>query len=147
MATQLLLACVSAEKVLSLLKERNRILKIADTHGWDTVSQYISNPLAPDEQDDKKLRRAIKMASQAREKSKADKEAKARHLARARAFTKESALSPSRLGPIPSSNQRYVVPPTDKKLSSLHCYRCGKIGRVIRDCVTNIGFANNSSQK
>ena len=44
------------------LKDRNKILKIADTHGWDTVKEYDSDPLAEDSEDSSRLRTAINRA-------------------------------------------------------------------------------------
>ena len=44
------------------LKDRNKILKIADTHGWDTVKEYDSDPLVDDSEDASKLRTAINRA-------------------------------------------------------------------------------------
>ena len=49
-----------------LLKDRNKILKIADTHGWDTVKEYDTDPLADDSEDANKLRTAINRARYAR---------------------------------------------------------------------------------
>jgi hypothetical protein len=31
---------------LDTLRQRNKILKIADRHGWDTVNEYLDDPLA-----------------------------------------------------------------------------------------------------
>ena len=50
-----------AEEGLCLVKEQNKLIKIAYQHGWDTVNCYISDPLAEDEGDDKRLRKAVKM--------------------------------------------------------------------------------------
>ena len=36
-------------------KERNKHLKIADRHGWDTVREYTLHPLADDNDDAAKL--------------------------------------------------------------------------------------------
>ena len=49
-----------------LLKDRNKILKIADTHGWDTVKEYDTDPLADNSKDANKLCTAIKRARYAR---------------------------------------------------------------------------------
>lgn len=142
----LLTARVAAEKGLELINERNKLLKIADSHGWDTVNQYVADPLAANEQDDRKLRKAIKDAEKAREKAKSEKEAKSRRFARAKAFTKESALSPARLGPpVMGNNQRIVLPTVDKKTSRLNCFRCGKPGHMIRDCTNQSSGSSSTS--
>lgn len=37
------------------LNNRNKILKIADRHGWDTVQEYMDHPLVDDNEDAVKL--------------------------------------------------------------------------------------------
>lgn len=136
-----------AEKGLSLITERNKLIKIADKHGWDTVNNYVSDPLAKDDADDKKLRKAVKDAEKTREKSRREREAKSRRVARARVFGNNgSALNPSRLGPLPSTSTdtaSRVVVTSDKKYSQLRCYRCGKVGHVSRDCVAPMTETNS----
>jgi hypothetical protein len=45
----------AASKLLTeergILRKRNRILKIADKHGWGTVQEYLDSPLADDKDD------------------------------------------------------------------------------------------------
>ena len=48
------------------LRKRNKILKIADKHGWDTVQEYLDSPLADDKDDAANLRTAIARASRKR---------------------------------------------------------------------------------
>ena len=48
---------ISSEK--EVLKKRNKILKIADKHGWDTVREYLDSPLADNKEDASDLRAAI----------------------------------------------------------------------------------------
>ena len=52
------------ENLVLAYKERIKMLRIADTspHGWQTVQEYEVNPIARDEADDQKLRRAAKAA-------------------------------------------------------------------------------------
>jgi hypothetical protein len=53
----------AASKLLTeereILRKRNRILKIADKHGWDTVQEYLDSPLADDKDDAANLRTAM----------------------------------------------------------------------------------------
>lgn len=63
------LDCGNFEAAQGLIKEerqkfvnRNKLLKIADTHGWDTVKEYSVDPLADDNEDASKLRAAINRA-------------------------------------------------------------------------------------
>jgi hypothetical protein len=46
-----------------ILRKRNRILKIADKHGWGTVQEYLDSPLADDKDDAANLRTAIARAA------------------------------------------------------------------------------------
>ena len=46
-----------------LLLHRIKLLKIADREGWGVVQKYEQDPLADDEADEKRLKKAIKSAS------------------------------------------------------------------------------------
>ena len=56
----------------------------------------MSDPLAEEEADDKNLRKAVKDAEKAREKTKSEKEAKPHQSAKAKAFTSTTTSMPSR---------------------------------------------------
>ena len=53
----------AASKLLTeereILRKRNKILKIADKHGWDNVQEYLDSPLTDDKDDAANLRTAI----------------------------------------------------------------------------------------
>ena len=49
-----------------ILRKRNKILKIADRHGWDTVKDYLDSPSADDKEDASDLRGAISRANRKR---------------------------------------------------------------------------------
>ncbi|CAG2238592.1 unnamed protein product [Mytilus edulis] len=55
---------ISEEK--ETLGKRNKILKIADKHGWDTVQEYLDSPLADNKDDAVNLRSAIIRANSRR---------------------------------------------------------------------------------
>ena len=93
-AKTLLDARNSAEEGLCLVKEQNKLIKIVDQHGWDTMNHYVSDPLAEDEADDKCLQKAVKDAKRARDKMKSDKVAKSHRSARARAFASTATPMP-----------------------------------------------------
>lgn len=50
------------DKEIAELRQRNKILKIADRHGWDTVNEYLDDPLADNNDDAIKLRGAVNRA-------------------------------------------------------------------------------------
>ncbi|CAG2232993.1 unnamed protein product [Mytilus edulis] len=54
------------EEEKETLRKRNKILKIADKHGWDTVNEYLDSPLADDKDDAANLRSAITRANSRR---------------------------------------------------------------------------------
>ncbi|VDI67598.1 organic solute transporter subunit alpha, partial [Mytilus galloprovincialis] len=55
---------ISQEK--EIIRKRNKILKIADKHGWDTVKEYLDSPLADNKESASDLRAAISRASRKR---------------------------------------------------------------------------------
>ena len=138
----------SAEEGLCLVKERNKLIKIVDQHGWDTVNHYVSDPLAEDEADDKCLRKAVKDAERARDKMKSDKVAKSRRSAWARTFASTTMPMPPHQAANPSAYaqnqpQRLVVP-ADRSLKTSRCFRCGSAGHFQRDCVAHIAEPSSS---
>ena len=55
---------------IETLNQRNIILKKADRHGWDTVHEYLDDPLADYNEDASKLRSAVFRASRKRTSNK-----------------------------------------------------------------------------
>ncbi|KAH3712457.1 hypothetical protein DPMN_072159 [Dreissena polymorpha] len=54
------------ERLCDLEDQRNKLLKIADKHGWDTVRDYDEHPLADNDDDAAKLRSASARANRNR---------------------------------------------------------------------------------
>lgn len=59
------------ESCSKAVKERNKILRIADKYGWDVVDEYVDDPLTESTDDATKLRQAeFRAKAKRREKSK-----------------------------------------------------------------------------
>ncbi|XP_021341517.1 uncharacterized protein LOC110442310 [Mizuhopecten yessoensis] len=58
---------------LAHLDERNKIVKIADRHGWDTVAEYEDDPICDDADDSSKLRQAEARAQRKRKAKSASR--------------------------------------------------------------------------
>ena len=72
---------------MKILLERMHCLQIADSSpgGWDTVNEYLASPLAIDDEDDRRIKRAEKHAMEKK---------KEREEARKPAFLRRSQVSP-----------------------------------------------------
>jgi hypothetical protein len=62
------------QKDKEALRHRNKILRIADKHGWDTVKEYTDSDLADNTEDATKLRGAIFRAAKKRRYNYDDKD-------------------------------------------------------------------------
>ena len=104
-----------------LIKTRMKHIRLADREGWLAVQQFRSDELASDEEEEKRLKRAIKSANTIREKSSAKRQR-----------TNEKSE--------PSSAQKIT---DKKKLDDVICYGCKRTGHF----VTNCPFSNKETLK
>ena len=42
------------------INEQNKILMVMDHYGWETAQAYLTDPIASDEEDEKRLKKACK---------------------------------------------------------------------------------------
>ncbi|VDI58551.1 Hypothetical predicted protein [Mytilus galloprovincialis] len=59
-----------SEQEKETLRRRNKIQKIADKHGWDTVQEYLDSPFADNKDEAVNLRSAITSSNSRRRNSK-----------------------------------------------------------------------------
>ena len=79
-----------AKEGIDKIKRRQKLIKIADKEprdGWKVVDEYLSDELASDSEDDKKLKKARKAVA---EKRKKDELSKSSRLAKRPRYTGES---------------------------------------------------------
>ena len=112
--------CVTAAKTkieegMELIKERQKMIKLADSNelGWRVVNEYVTNPIADDSDDEKRMARA---------QAKAEKKFKAEKLRKSR-----------------NNRNAPYVRSTDKKddrpkTRSGRCFNCGKKGHWADEC-------------
>ncbi|XP_060592864.1 uncharacterized protein LOC132747484 [Ruditapes philippinarum] len=122
----------TVDKEIDSLKQRNKILKIADKHGWDTVREYTDSPLADDSEDASNLRAAISRAMRSRRyqpyqrssTASAAPQQKTQGLFRRFQGDNETNMS-SRFGPGQPLPARFGVGP---------CFACHLYGHFAKQC-------------
>ncbi|KAK3082636.1 hypothetical protein FSP39_001087 [Pinctada imbricata] len=116
--------CVSLGKCLN---KRNKCIKLADKSpgGWDTVKEYLSDELASDSEDEKRIRCAENRALHA-QKQRKDKFKRKREVTPSRDFRDVRATTSA------AANlrgfRRITVRPTDI------CFGCNQTGHWRKDC-------------
>ena len=104
---------------LDTLRQRNKILKIADRHGWDTVNEYLDDPLADNNEDASKLRGVIVRAGRKRKRP---------------GFQNSSGFNPKNFfrgfGQASTVKNQFNTPNS----SNLACFYCKRLGHFAREC-------------
>ena len=116
------------EAGMSLIKERNKFLILADSFGWDVALCYAKELLAEDSEDERKIRRAKKEGKIRRDE----------HL--------KSKLKPRRRYSAPIKTQSPVsgfrgFPPNGPSIA-ITCWRCKRPGHYARFCRAPIPPSN-----
>lgn len=128
------LECINEGKKLS--RERLKVLRYADTEGWDAAFNYMSDDLAENEQDRKRMEKSKKKA----EATKSSKRRSATH-----AFSRKDTDGwKGRGGNLKTNNQqrssgdfgkkRKWYETEERRDENLTCYTCGKLGHRAANC-------------
>ena len=115
---------------LDTLRQCNKILKIADRHGWDTVNEYLDDPLADNNEDASKLRGAIVRAGRKRKRP---------------GFQNSSGFNPKNFfrgfGQASTVKNQFNTP----NPSNLACFYCKRRGHFARECPFKLRAETKSS--
>lgn len=108
---------------ISQIGQRNKIIKIADRHGWDVVKEYTIHPLADNNDDAVKLRAAINRANRRRPKPY-DRSVQPNlgNQGRGSLFRRQDQPTTSKTGP----QQQHFQPSS--------CFECHLPGHFARQC-------------
>ena len=134
------------------LKTRNKHIRIADSSegGWETVNQYVVNPLADDSEDESRLNRAESRAVRKKKNQKSKSKTKASAAlgftdsvnqgmwggmgAQPRAFPQQFQFQT--VGPRFGSFRGYPFPGVDQRgvITIGPCFACGEANHIRRNC-------------
>lgn len=114
----------------NIIDKRQKIIKIADNHGWDTVQAYISDDLASDSEDDKRLSKAVRSAEfkrRERDRKRGRSNNRGRGNFRSSNYTAShysgAVIKPQFQGSTVRVNRSYQS-----------CWACGQIGHLQYQC-------------
>lgn len=121
----------------SMIAQRQKLIKMADASelGWRVVNEYVSNPLASDSEDEKRI---FKAEARANRKYKAEKTRKARR-SRVTPYWRQQSSKMS------VEQQANAVTPQPTRRPPGLCFACGKPGhwKGSPECSVNISSTNN----
>ena len=108
-----------------LIKDRQKIVRIADREGWLTVQHFKADEITSDVEEEKKLKKAIKSASSAREKF-------ARKPKTPLYSNKESSHASTSSSTNPNKDD--TIKSTKQKMDEIVCFNCKVVGHYIHHC-------------
>ena len=134
---QLKTACKSVEK-------RVKLIRLADKseHGWNTVYEYLSDDLASDSDDQKRIKRAENEAGKKRKRRQADFLSKKRNVTNPSSGPSSSSAEPNR-----SQFFRSSAPFRKQFKFEDKCFKCGKAGHWRSSCTAGTPYTPSSSNQ
>ena len=105
------------------LKERAKWVRIADREGWLTVKQFRSDDLASDEEEEKRLKRAIRSANALKEKMSKNKSVESS------TSTNSNVINNDKKYYRNSESERY-----SKRMDDVICFNCKRAGHYVNYC-------------
>ncbi|XP_033758108.1 uncharacterized protein LOC117340457 [Pecten maximus] len=125
---------------MDLINHRQKLIKLADTSeaGWKAVEEYISNPLASDSDDEKRMDRA---RSRADRKIKAAKQKSTKWRSRYSPYQRSTYSTPAE-----HSGQSDKVIPVRTPRPGV-CYGCGRAGHWRSECPAMSAGGPSNGQK
>ncbi|XP_033728657.1 uncharacterized protein LOC117317821 [Pecten maximus] len=137
--------CELLEKSVSEIKGRNKLVKLADSSecGWETVKCYVTNPLASDSEDEKKINKAEAKANKKRKDKVAKKDSRAKY-GRVYGGPGRSGGGGAVLSQLPSTSGGNTAGQTffrgqRRAWAGGACFGCGDFSHYRKDCPLNTG--------
>ena len=121
---------------IELITRRNKLLVLADMHGWEVVEAYTADPLADDSADEKKIRKAKKEGKLLRDQ----KQKQARMLRAKNREQKKPFRNFQRFNSFGSASAFAASFPVSPNIT---CWRCGHAGHFAKFCKAPIPTGSN----
>ena len=124
-------ASTSLQQGKKLISGRIKMLKLADREGWGAVNAYLTDNIADDAEDEKRIRKAVKHAKEAALSSK--KPATASHRSAPRRVDSTRSYSRRNNG---ISAEKFFPGATNRPRfgGAKVCFHCGMEGHIIKNC-------------